>query len=105
MDALLTQIENYIELIPVVFVGLFAGLISYLQSEEENQNKKMKYIFKVIITSSFLTLIVFSILTATNLPYLACVGISAGVGYFGIDKAIEVAQKLISLKSNKGDGK
>lgn len=96
------NLHNYIELLPVCFVGIFAGFISYLQIDaEEKKQGSFKHILRVVITSSFLTLVVFSILTATNLPYLACVGISAGVGYFGIDKAIDLAQKLINLKGSK----
>lgn len=95
INHILTQFSDFKELIPILFVGLFAGLASYYA---DDSNKK---IAKIIITSTFLTLLVFTILTAADLPYLARVGISAGAGYFGIDKSLELIQRLLSLKNQR----
>lgn len=102
---LFPNLKHYTQLLPVCFVGIFAGIISYMQMEKVdcdlNDKHNIKRTLKTIITGTFLTLLTYSILTATNLPYLACVGISAAVGYFGFDKAIELVQKIISLRSSK----
>lgn len=90
-------LNEYIELLPICFVGIVSGCINYLQVESAGKKETIR----IIITSSFLTILTYAILTSTSLPYLACVGISAAVGYFGIDKAIELAQKLLSLKGSK----
>ena len=60
----------------------------------------IKEAIRAIITCAFLAVLCYAILAATDLPYLAKVGISCAIGYFGIDKAIEIVQKFISLKSN-----
>lgn len=102
---LFPNLKHYTQLIPVCFVGLLVGLVNYMQYTPQdcdmNDKSGIKRTIKTILTSTFLTLLTYSILTATNLPYLACVGISAAVGYFGFDKAIEIVQKIIALKSNK----
>lgn len=99
------NLKHYTQLLPVCFVGIFAGIVNYLQVKRNDcdldDRYNIKATLKTVITSTFLTLLTYSILTATNLPYLACVGISATVGYFGLDKAIEIVQKIISLRSNK----
>ncbi|BEG56466.1 hypothetical protein NHP21005_01540 [Helicobacter sp. NHP21005] len=52
----------------------------------------------VVCTSGFICMCVFAMLSSTNLPYMAKVGLSASVGYFGIDRTIEVVQKILSLR-------
>ncbi|WP_066389548.1 phage holin family protein [Helicobacter himalayensis] len=106
MEQLLIFFPNltyYMELLPVSVVALLAGCMNYLGQEKGNRDLKLS--LKIVATSAFLALITFSILSATDLPYLAQVGLSAAVGYFGIDNAIEIVQKLIALKSNKGEKK
>lgn len=99
------NIKHYTQLLPVCFVGIFAGIVNYLQVEKTecalDDRHNIKATIKTIITSTFLTLLTYSILTATDLPYLACVGVSAAVGYFGFDKAIELVQKIIALRGSK----
>lgn len=89
-------IREYIQLMPICAVGLLAGVIAYYSGE----NRDIRVAVRAIITSAFLTIITFSILSATDLPYLAKVGVSACIGYFGIDKAIELVQKILALKNN-----
>lgn len=98
---LMPHLKHYLELIPVSLVALFAGIISYFNGVDKAQRSK-SYAIKVIITSAFLALTAYTILSATDLPYLAKVGISAMIGFFGIDKTIELVQKLLSLKNNGG---
>lgn len=93
INYILEHFKDYNELFPILFVGLFAGLASYYADDSR------KKIVKVVLTSLFLTLLVFTLLTMADLPYLAKVGISAGAGYFGIDKSLELIQKLLSLKN------
>ncbi len=101
---LFPNLAHYLELFPVSFVAILAGVMNYLG--QEKHNKDLILTLRVVATSAFLALITYSILSATDLPYLARVGLSAAVGYFGIDNAIDIVQKLIALKSNKrGDEK
>ena len=99
MDTLTEIFPNlpaYIELLPVFVIGLCSGIVAFFSDKSENHTKF--YAIKCIITSAFITIIMYSILAATDLPYLAKVGISCAVGFFGVDKAIEIVQKIIALK-------
>lgn len=92
---------HYIELLPVGCVALLAGVINYFNTEVKESNTKL-YALKTITTSAFLGLIAYSMLSATDLPYLAKIGITAGIAFFGIDKAIELVQRIISLRNGGG---
>lgn len=94
---------HYVELFPVFIVALLAGLVSfYNQVNEYSTPKTKRDAVRIIGTSAFLGLISYSLLSATDLPYLARVGISAAIGFFGIDKTIEIVQKLLSLRNGGG---
>lgn len=94
---------HYVELFPVFIVALLAGLVSfYNQVNEYGTPKTKRDAVRIIGTSAFLGLISYSLLSATDLPYLARVGISAAIGFFGIDKTIEIVQKLLSLRNGGG---
>lgn len=101
--ATIPELKNYIELLPICIVGLISGVVNYysVENKEDLENNTRKVMYKTIITSTFLCVIVYGMLTAADLPYLAKVCLSAAVGYFGIDKAIEYVQKLIALKGSR----
>lgn len=108
MDTLLDLFPNlvhYLELLPVACVAVLSGAAHYFSLADETERKEGKAFFvaKIVFTSAFLALLVYATLSATDLPYLAKVGISAAVGYFGIDKAIELAQKALSLRRSGGE--
>ncbi len=90
--------KAFLPLIPLLLIGLIAGLVNVFNLEAQSRTREA--IVKNMITSSFLCALTFTILEATDLPYLARVGISASIAYFGIDKAIEIVQKLLSMKNN-----
>ena len=84
---------------PVTLMGLLSGIVSYFNNaDSKDSSNAYKQAIKNILTCAFLAILAYSILSATDLPYLAKVGISCAVGYFGIDKAIEIVQKIITLK-------
>lgn len=93
------NIGKYLELMPVMLMGVLSGIVSYFNSGgAKDSNNAYKQAIKSILTCAFLAILAYSILSATDLPYLAKVGISCAIGYFGIDKAIEIVQKIIALK-------
>lgn len=99
MDYLVELFPNlpaYLELVPVFIIGLCSGLVAFFSDKTEQPTKF--YAFKSIITSAFITIVMYGILSATDLPYLAKVAIACAVGFFGVDRAIEIVQKLIALK-------
>ncbi|WP_104691082.1 phage holin family protein [Helicobacter heilmannii] len=90
------SIEEYIQLVPVLLIGLLAGGLNYFNNTDGTST--IKRALMVVCTSGFICTCVFTMLSSTQLPYMAKVGISASVGYFGIDRAIEVVQKILNLR-------
>lgn len=89
---------EYKPLIPLLLVGVLSGVMRLLNTPSEERDTKVE-VAKTVLTSLFLTILCFMILTSIDsLPYLAKVGISAFVGYFGIDKALDLARKLLDLR-------
>lgn len=105
MDTLTEIFPNlgkYLELMPVCLMGVLSGIVSYFNSGgAKDSNNAYKQAVKNILTCAFLAILSYSILSATDLPYLAKVGISCAVGFFGVDKAIEIAQTLIAMKGSR----
>lgn len=93
----LESLNPYLELLPIALVGLLAGFMSALDNSE-NIAKCFKIALKRIVLSSFLCVVAYSILSATDLPYLARVGISACIGFLGIEKAISYAKEILNFK-------
>ena len=98
LTELFPNINKYLELMPVMLMGLLSGVVSYFNDGSAESKVAYKHAIKSIVTCAFLAILAYSILSATDLPYLAKVGISCAIGYFGIDKAIELVQKIIALK-------
>lgn len=93
------HLPAYLELVPVFVIGLCSGLVAFFSDKSGNHTKF--YAFKSIITSAFLTIVMYGILSSTDLPYLAKVMFSCAVGFFGVDRAIEIAQSLIAMKGSR----
>ena len=93
------HLPDYLELVPVFVIGLCSGLVAFFSDKSDNYTKF--YAFKSILTSAFLTIVMYGILSSTDLPYLAKVMFSCAVGFFGVDRAIEIAQKLIAMKGSR----
>lgn len=98
MDSVLNDITLLLPLLPILAIGILSGCFSWMNSECSS----WKCALKIVATSSFLSVMAFSILSATDLPYLAKIGVSAGVGYFGLEKAIELIQRILNFRNNSG---
>ena len=96
---LFPNLYRYLELMPVMMMGILSGIVSYFNNTNaSDSNNAYTHAIKSIVTCAFLAILTYSILSATDLPYLAKVGISCAIGYFGIDKTIELVQNIITLK-------
>lgn len=106
------NLQELIELIPIALIGLLIGLVSYFTDKERADDKEDSFnenplitALKQVLFSLTICVIVYSILTATNLPYLAKIGVSSAVSFFGVDKAISILKDLIALRSGRDDKK
>lgn len=92
------NLKHYLELVPICMVGLIAGVASYFGDGDEQRCFRRG--FKAIITSTFLCVVTYAMLgMIEGIPYLAKVGVGATIGYFGIDKTIELLHKLKGVKN------
>lgn len=89
--------SSYLELIPIILVGLLAGFMGALDNKDDMKQGLREGLKRVVI-SSFLCVVCYSILSATDLPYLAKVGVSACVGFLGLDKAVGLVKEFLSLR-------
>lgn len=96
------EFEQLISLVPILIISFFVGLASFFTQHEKGVSKVdiIKSLIKQVLLSIVLCLTVYSILSASDLPYLAKIGISCAVGFFGIDKALSIIQSILSLKNS-----
>lgn len=95
---LIALFNEFKPLLPLFLVGFASGGMKILNAPHEERDTALEVI-RIILTSLFLTLICFAILTSIDsLPYLAKVGISAFVGYFGVERALDFAKRLLELR-------
>ncbi|WP_104683071.1 phage holin family protein [Helicobacter felis] len=88
------RVSEYLQLLPIGLIGILSGALNYFN----NPKSSLRHALVVMFTSCFICLCVFAMLETTQLTYLTKVGISASVGYFGIDRAIEIVRNILSFK-------
>ena len=89
----------YFELTPIIVLGIFAGLAKFFQRDDDPKHKvTWRDFFYNTIASMVICVIVYAVLDSTNLSYLTKFAISGLVSFLGIDKALDYAQKLLSLR-------
>lgn len=101
-----SEIEELVSLLPILIISFFVGLASFFTQKEAEMDKSVIIVnlLKQVLMSIVLCLIVYSILTMSDLPYLAKIGISCAVGFFGIDKALSIVQNILNLKNSNTKG-
>lgn len=91
---LVPELSYYLSFLPIILVGLFSGVASYYKDE----NDKKKHLINVVLTSCFLCFLTYSLLSDINsMGYVSKIGIAAAVGYFGIDKTLDLIQKVFEI--------
>ncbi len=90
------MLANYIEVTPIIVVGLVAGLLSCFHN-----NKWTRYeFFKGISTSCFLALVVYGLLIAVDIPYLTRVAIAGIVGFLGFENSLDFIERILGIIKN-----
>lgn len=103
------EVEQILSLLPILVISIMVGLASYFTRSNENienedsSEKPYKVFFKQMTLSITICMMVYSILSATDLPYLGKIGISSAIAFFGIDQALNIVQNIISLKNGNKD--
>lgn len=111
MEELVIQFNKLIELIPIAIIGLLVGCVSYFADRDDgndkeppNKPKKERNTKEALKHTSYaivVCLIIYACLEATDLPYLAKIGVSSAVSFFGLDNIISIIERLLALRSAK----
>ncbi|MGX2972866.1 phage holin family protein [Helicobacter sp. T3_23-1059] len=89
----------YLELLPIIVLGVFAGLAKFFQRDDDPKHTAgLRDFFNNTIASMVICVIIYAALDSTDLSYLTKFAISGLVAFLGIDKALDYAQKLLSLR-------
>lgn len=102
----ITKIITYDELyaiLPCIVLGIFCGVASYFQNylKDEDFEPNKKKLVANGLTSAILSFIIFAILDSTDLSFMTKLAISSAVAFLGIDKALDVVERLLRLRSQK----
>lgn len=90
------MLAQYAELIPIALVGALSGFMCILDSKDLSVG--IKGALRRILVSSFLCALTYAILSTTELPYLARVGISACVAFLGFERAISYVKEFLEMR-------
>lgn len=98
----LTYDELY-AVLPCIILGIFCGVASYFQNylrNEEFKPNKGKLVANGL-TSAILSFIIFAVLDSTGLTFMTKLAMSSAVAFLGIDKALDLVERLLRLRSGK----
>lgn len=99
---------DFLEYLPLILVGFFMGLFKALRAEvlredEEDESAISKFdVLKIFIVEGIqgavFCFVVYGLLSLTELPYIFKVCVGALIAYLGIDKAMELVEKVLSIR-------
>lgn len=92
-------------LIPCIVLGIISGFGHYFQQyiNDPNYVGSWRKLVGTAISSAIMSFVVFALLDNTDLSFVNKIAISSLVAFLGIDKLLELAQKLASVvQSLKG---
>lgn len=94
----------YFELAPIILLGIFAGLAKFFARDDDPQAEaRWRDFFYHSISSMVVCVIIYALLDSTNLSYMSRFAVAGLVAFFGIDKAIDYAQKILALRGGGGN--
>ena len=106
---LMSEIEKFIsqglyfELAPIILLGIFAGLAKFFARDDDPEHEATwRDFFYHAISSMVVCVIIYALLDSTDLSYMSRFAVAGLVAFFGIDKAIDYAQKILSLRGGGG---
>lgn len=96
--------DDMMAILPSLILGIFCGLAAYFKGFMDDLNHKpsVRVAIANMLTSSVMSFVVFAILDGSDFTFMSKLAISSLVAFLGVDKALELAAKIFSLK---GGGK
>lgn len=95
--------QEILMILPAIILGFCVGTANYFQDYARGDREpSFRRFLGNFFTSGMLCFIIFAILDGTGLSFLQKLGISSLVSFLGIEKAIEMAERLLQMaKANK----
>lgn len=94
LSAIFTEIAaKYVEIAPIVIVGLVAGFLSCIH----NGKWTKKEFFKGVLLSCFLSMVTYGLLLAVDIPYLTRVSIAGLVGFLGFENSLDFIERVLTI--------
>ena len=94
--------NEIIAIFPCIVLGLLVGVANYFKPYMEGNSTVITpgigRFFGSATSSAVISFIVFALLDSTDFSFLTKLAISSAVAFLGVDKAIEIAQKILSLR-------
>lgn len=96
--------NEYLAIIPCILLGFLVGVANYFKPFLENDDFKTSWrrFFASATSSVVLSFIIFAILDSANLTFMTKLAISSAVAFLGIDKAVDLVERLLSLRKGGG---
>lgn len=93
----------YFELLPVIILGICAGLANFFKRDDDTKTPTptLRDLGWHTLSALVVCLICYGIMDSTNLSYLTKCSLSGAIAFFGFDKALDYARKLLDLRSSK----
>lgn len=91
-------------IVPCIVLGLLVGIANYFKefAHDEPIKPSVRKFLGVFFSGGVISFISFSLLHEfTGMSYLAKLGLATAVTFFGVDKVLEIAQKILHLKGGE----
>lgn len=96
--------DEYWAIIPCLILGFLVGVANFFKpfmSDDDYKGTWRKF-FASAMSSAVLSFIIFAILDSANLTFMTKLAISCAVAFLGVDRAVDLVERLLSLRKGGG---
>lgn len=93
--------NQYLAIIPCILLGFLVGVANYFKpflSDDDYKGTWKKFLASAT-SSAVISFVIFAVLDSTNLTFMTKLAISCAVAFLGIDKAVDLVERLLSLRN------
>lgn len=93
--------DGVLAVVPCLVLGLLVGVANYFKefAHDEPVKPSIRRFLGVFFSGGVISFISYALLSEfTGMGYLARLAIACAVAFFGVDKALEILQKIANLR-------
>ncbi len=96
--------NEYMAIIPCLVLGFLVGVANYFKPfmSDDNYEGTWRKFCASAMSSAILSFIIFAVLDGTALTFMTKLAISCAVAFLGIEKAMDLVERLLSLRKGGG---